>query len=205
MLVLTFFIGVLVNFIGYIPIGNINLTVMQMAINRGMRQVYYFLVTFAIIEFFFTFGIMKFAEWFAGESRLMHVLDYALIIVFLVMGAVTWKNHKDKPNKDYSKGDAVKLGILLGIINPMQIPFWMIGGTYLISHEWIETGNLALTIFSIGSGLGAFICLYGFARFARYIQNRFALRSEIINKSIAIVFFLLAAYHIIKMIVIALR
>jgi hypothetical protein len=41
----------------------------------------------------------------------------------------------------------------------MQIPFWMVTGTYLITHEWIEDGRLELIIFSIGSAAGAFIAL----------------------------------------------
>ena len=39
MILLTFFIGLIANCIGYIPPGNINLTVVQITINRGMKQV----------------------------------------------------------------------------------------------------------------------------------------------------------------------
>jgi threonine/homoserine/homoserine lactone efflux protein len=199
MLILTFLIGFLMNFIGYVPLGNINLTVVKLAINRGMRQVWYFLIAFSLVELIFTFCIMKFAEWFSGQANLLNVLDWVLIAVFLTMGTITWKNHKQAPKEDFSRRDSIKLGILLGFVNPMQLPFWLIGGTYVISKGWILTGNTALLIFSIGSAFGSFMCLYGFAHFARYIQNKFSLSSHLINRSIAILLFALALYYIVKL------
>ena len=82
----------------------------------------------------------------------------------------------------------------------MQVPFWMVTGTYLITHEWILTGKVALVIFSIGSAAGAFLCLFLYARFAKYIQKKFALSTRFINTGIAILFFAFAAYHIVKQI-----
>lgn len=200
MFIVTFFIGVLMNFLGYIPLGNINLTVVKLSINRGMRQVYYFIISFAIIEFFFTFGIMKFVEWFANKGNLLRLLDWIMIVVFMVMAYVTWKDRHQLPKEDYSKSDSIKLGVVLAIVNPMQIPFWLIGGSYVVSHQWIETGYLALIIFSVGSSLGSFLALLLFAKFAKYIQDKFTLSSSLINKSIAVLFFGLALYHIGKMV-----
>jgi threonine/homoserine/homoserine lactone efflux protein len=199
MLILTFLIGFLMNFIGYVPLGNINLTVVKLAINRGMRQVWYFLIAFSLVELIFTFCIMKFAEWFSGQANLLNILDWVLIVVFLTMGTITWKNHNQAPKEDFSRRDSIKLGILLGFVNPMQLPFWLIGGTYVISKGWILTGNTALLIFSIGSAVGSFLCLYSFAHFARYIQNKFSLSSHLINRSIAILLFVLAFYYIVKL------
>jgi len=114
-------------------------------------------------------------------------------------GIITWINRKKAPEaKDNSEHDSLKYGILLGFLNPMQIPFWMITGTYLITHEWIETSRIALVIFSIGSAAGAFLCLFIYAKSARYIQSKLALSNQVINTSIAILFFAFAAYHVVK-------
>jgi threonine/homoserine/homoserine lactone efflux protein len=104
------------------------------------------------------------------------------------------------PKTDYSKKDSIRYGLLLGVINPMQIPYWLFVGTYLISHEWIDIGLLSLSIFSIGSGIGAALALYGFARFAQYVQEKFELSSYKVSKGIALLFFSLSAYHIVKII-----
>ena len=198
MLILTFFIGLIANFVGYIPPGNINLSLVQIAINRGLRQALQFIIAFSCVEFFFTFFIMNAAKWLSAQVRLDTVIDWVMVVLFTVLGTVTWLNRNKPPQKTYSEHDSIKYGILLGFLNPMQIPFWMITGTYLITHEWIEIGKLALVIFSIGSAAGAFCCLALYARFARYIQSKFALSTRVINTAIAVLFFAFAAYHVVK-------
>ncbi|WP_256007097.1 LysE family transporter [Pedobacter deserti] len=186
--------------IGYIPPGNINLTVVQITITRGIRQAIYFISAFSAVEVLFTFAIMRFVQWLSSEIDLGYTIDVAMILLFSILGVLTWRSRKQMPKADYSKKDSIKYGMLLGVINPMQVPFWLFVGTYLISHEWIDIGYLSLTIFSIGSGLGAALALYGFARFAQYVQEKFELSSYLISKSIAILFFVLSAYHIFKLV-----
>lgn len=218
MLFLTLIIGILLNAMGYIPPGNINLTVAQLTINKGMRQALYFILAFSCVEVFFTFGMMRFARWVSSdvnldsnvsEVRLGTYVDAFMILLFIVMGTITWVNRKKVPKTkaedNRSKKGSVFYGMLLGVLNPVQIPFWLFFGNYVILHEWIRTDYLSLVIFSLGSGVGSALALYGYAHFAKYIQEKFALSSHLINKSIAIFLYILAAYLIIKQVVIYLR
>jgi threonine/homoserine/homoserine lactone efflux protein len=200
MLFLTFALGLILNAIGYIPPGNINLTLVQITINRGIKQALYFIAAFGFVEVIFTLLMMRFVQWLSLTIELDNIIDVVMIFLFLVLGAYTWKSRKEMPKADYSHKDSIKLGALLGALNPMQVPYWLFVGTYLISHEWIDIGYLSLTVFSIGSGIGAAVTLYGFARFATYIKEKFDLSSYIVNKSIAILFFCLSAFHICKVI-----
>lgn len=196
MLFLTLFLGIVLNMVGYIPPGNINLTVVQITISRGIRQAIYFICAFSAVEILFTFGVMRFVQWLSSEIKIGDIIDVVMIFMFGILGIITWRSRKEMPKADYSKKDSIRYGMLLGVVNPMQIPYWLFVGTYLISHEWIDIGYVSLTVFSIGSGIGAALALYGFARFAQYIQEKFALSSYIVNKSIAILFFALSAFHI---------
>lgn len=215
MLFLTFIIGILLNAMGYIPPGNINLTVAQLAINKGMRQVWYFILSFSCVEVFFTFGMMRFARWAmsginpneaVSEVRLGTLVDCFMILMFITMGTITWVNRKKAPKTSSKKEDkrsgSVLYGLILGVLNPVQIPFWLFFGNYVILHNWIETDYLSLVIFSLGSGVGSAGALYLYAHFATFIQEKFALSSLIINKSIAIFLYALAAYLIIKQVII---
>ncbi len=211
MLFLTLIIGVLLNALGYIPPGNINLTVAQLTINKGMRQALYFILSFSIVEVFFTFGMMRFARWVmsdinvndnVNELRLGTYVDSFMILLFITMGTITWVNRKKVPKTksedNRSKKGSVFYGMLLGILNPVQIPFWLFFGNYIILHDWVETDYLSLIIFSLGSGIGSALALYGYAHFAKYIQEKFALSSLLINRSIAIFLYVLALYLVIK-------
>jgi threonine/homoserine/homoserine lactone efflux protein len=210
MLLLTFVIGIFLNAVGYIPPGNINLTVAQLTINKGMRQAWYFILSFSFVEVFLTFGMMRFARFISSdvnlneninEVRLGTFVDGFMIFLFLIMGTITWVNRKKIPktkgNNNSRKG-SVFYGILLGVVNPVQVPFWLFFGNYVILHNWIQTDYLSLTVFSVGSGIGSAIALYGYAHFSRYVQEKFALSSHLINRSIALFLFALAFYLISK-------
>jgi threonine/homoserine/homoserine lactone efflux protein len=199
MIFLTFFIGLIANFIGYIPPGNINLSLMRLTINRGLKQALQFIVAFSCVEFFFTYFIMHAAKWLSAQANLATLIDWVMVVLFTVLGTVTWIHRKRSPKtKNTSEHDSIKYGILLGFLNPMQIPFWMVTGTYVITHQWILDGRLALVIFSIGSAGGAFLCLFMYAKFANFIQSRFELSTRVINTAIAILFYAFAAYHVVK-------
>ncbi len=196
MIFLTFVLGLVVNFIGYVPPGNINLTLTQIAINRGMRQALRFITAFSCTEFFFTFFIMQAAKWLSVQPHVETIIDWVMVLLFSTLGIITWLNRKKPPKAKYSDRESIRYGILLGIINPMQIPFWMIAGTYLLAHQWILPGLFALAVFSLGSAAGTFLCLFIYAKSARYIQNKFELSTQFINTGIAILFFGFALYHI---------
>jgi len=198
MIFLTLFLGLFCNFIGYIPPGNINLTLVQITINRGLKQALMFIISFSCVEFFFTYFIMHAAKWLSAQVKLDMVIDWVMVVLFGVLGAITWIHRKKPPETNYSDKDSIRYGILLGFLNPMQVPFWMITGTYLITHEWILDGKLALVIFSLGSAAGAFLALFLYAKFAKYIQSKFDLSTRLINTGIAVLFFSFSAYHVFK-------
>lgn len=199
MIVLTFFIGLIANFIGYIPPGNINLALVQITINRGMKQALQFIIAFSCVEFFFTYFIMNAADWLSMQVHLNTAIDWVMMALFTTMGIITWTHRKKVPKKsENSGGNSITYGILLGFLNPVQVPFWMITGTYLITHQWIETGKLALGIFSVGSAAGAFLCLSIYAKSAKFVRDKLDLSNKTINTAIAILFFSFAAYHIVK-------
>lgn len=199
MIILNFFIGLIANFIGYVPPGNINLSLVQIAINRGMKEALKFTIAFSCVEFFFTLFIMHAADFLAAQVDLDMVIDWVMVVLFSVMGVIAWRHRNTPPQtKKHSNNQSVRYGIIMGIVNPVQIPFWLITGSYLITNQWIETGLVALIIFSVGSAAGAFLCLFIYARSARYVQKKLALSNKTINTGIALLLFGFAGYNIVK-------
>jgi threonine/homoserine/homoserine lactone efflux protein len=198
MFLLNLLIGIVVNFIGYIPLGNVNLTVVQLTVNRGIRKAIYFILSFSFIEFFITYAAMYFADWLARKTNLTYWLNWIVILVFFVLAIVTWRNRRSEKEINYSSKDSIKYGLIIGLANPMQLPFWTIIGTYLIGNHWIVSGVWPLAVFSFGAALGAFLCLFSFAKFSAYLHERFAFSSKMINHGIAIFFFVFGIYHLVK-------
>jgi threonine/homoserine/homoserine lactone efflux protein len=173
--------------------------VVQITINRHLKQALQFITAFSCVEFFFTYFIMNAADWLAQQVHLDTIIDWIMVVLFAVLGTITWMNRTKPPKvKKESSKDSITYGILLGFLNPVQVPFWLITGSYLITHQWIETGRWQLAIFSLGSAAGAFLCLFIYAKSARYIKEKLDLSTQVINTSIAVLFFAFSAYHVVK-------
>jgi len=141
---------------------------------------------------------MHAAKWLASQVKLDMVIDWVMVVLFTILGTITWMHRKKTPQTHYSNTESIRYGILLGFLNPVQVPFWIITGTYLITHQWILDGKLALVIFSLGAAAGAFLALFLYAKFANYFKTKFDLSTKMINTGIAVLFFSFAAYHIVK-------
>src|ERR1700755_1861226 len=96
MIFLTIFLGLVVNFIGYIPPGNINLTLVQITINRGMKQALQFITAFSCVDLCVTYDMIHAAEWLSHQLKLGVIIDWVMVVLFTTLGTVTWVNRKKR-------------------------------------------------------------------------------------------------------------
>src|ERR1700759_2574290 len=101
MIFLTFFIGVIANCLGYIPPGNINLTLVKITVNRGLKQALMFIISFSCVEFFFTYFIMHAAKWLSAQARFDAVIYWGIVVLFGVLGTITWIHRKKPPETHF--------------------------------------------------------------------------------------------------------
>ncbi len=125
MIFLTFFIGLIANFIGYIPPGNINMALVQIAINRGIKQAMQFIIAFSCVEFFFTYFIMNAADWLSQQVHLDTAIDWVMVVLFGVMGVITWKHRKKAPESKKIQNTTVLNTVLyiIGLLKSSADPF----------------------------------------------------------------------------------
>jgi threonine/homoserine/homoserine lactone efflux protein len=90
-------------------------------------------------------------------------------------------------------------GLFIGLINPLQIPFWIAYGSYLISEHYIDNDDFLLNVFIIGICSGTMVVLTLIALLSKKIISKINIQTRLINKSIGIVLFVLAIYQIVKL------
>ena len=89
--------------------------------------------------------------------------------LFLVLGLVFWlrKPVADEAEKKVRKGGSFMQGLLVSMLNPQAIPFWIFVLTFLeSSYSWSITSMLPLQeviVFLLGVALGKFAALAVFA------------------------------------------
>jgi len=156
------FLGFIFSFIGSIPPGTLNLTILQLGLEQRRRTALRFALAVAIVEYPYAWIGVHF-EYLISSSPVI-VQHFELIAATVMLGLAAYNLF---PSKKESSGLAKKFsesgfrrGLVLSLLNPMAIPYWMAFTAYMKLHGWIELSTpLMLHVYVFGTALGAMALL----------------------------------------------
>ena len=201
-----FFIGFVVSFLGSLPIGTVNLAVIQTTVNSNFKSGFYFSLGAAIIELIYIAFAIKLIAYIY-QNKVTHAnttTDLDLIIqlisipVFFVLAILYLRKGEPDHHVEVRKGKSFYSGLLIGIVNPLQIPFWIAYGTYLLTNDWIKNDATLINVFIGGISVGTLFVLTLIAFVSKKLVSLFELKTTLVNRFIAAVLIVLAIYQIIK-------
>lgn len=200
MIMQVLFIAFLVSYAGSIPPGTINVTTMQLSIQGKSRSAFFFALGASVTEFVYAGATVKF-QIFLSERPL--ITDHfqiitALAMIILGMVNLTAKGGSKQFLVTAVKGrDGFKRGIILGVLNPLTIPFWLAVTAYLQSNNWIALDGILFWNYIIGISVGTFALLVTVnaigSKFEQLASNTF-----LVYKTPGIIFLCLGFYNLIK-------
>ncbi|HEX8548807.1 MAG TPA: LysE family transporter [Cytophagaceae bacterium] len=153
-------IGALVSFLGSVPPGLINLQVISLSISKGGRQAVLFSLGAALMEILY----VSIAIFVSGKLVALPDFVFYCKLVSLPALAILSYHYITKSKvvtvtsgTRRSTNGALRLGIGMGAMNTLQIPFWTTYCSLLLASDWIQNENLNLPIFILGAGLGGLL------------------------------------------------
>ena len=167
-----------ISLLGTIPPATINITVMQLSLTKRAKSAFFLALGAAIIDT--TYGAMAVQIQIYLSEQLEFTNYFYLIacIVLLVLGIVSIKAKPDSSEveiKDSGKVGFVK-GIILGVLNPLAMPFWLGVTTYLQINGLINLDGGNYWSYILGVFLGEITLLIVIIkigkRFTRVSDNR---------------------------------
>lgn len=164
----------LFSFIGSIPPGTLNLTVIQFGMEKRIHTALRFSAAAALVEYPYAWIAVKFESLITSTPWIIEHMHLTSAIVMTILGIVyVWPTRPKATTTPVNvSASGFRRGLLLGILNPLAIPFWIGITAYLKSQQWIDTSSaLRLHAYLLGVTLGALtllICLL-------YLCNRIAL------------------------------
>ncbi|MGE0770594.1 MAG: LysE family translocator [Cyclobacteriaceae bacterium] len=180
MIVQVFVIGLVFSFLGSIPPGTLNLSVLQLGLENKTRVAIRFALAVSIIEYPYTWIAIQFEYWITSAPYVVQNFKLITAIVMTVLGIFTiWSARKPSQFSVRFSESGFRRGIVLSILNPMAIPFWIGITAYLKAQGWIELSTgWRLHSYILGTSVGAMILLTLFTflakKLATYIRdNRF--------------------------------
>ncbi len=177
MIVQVFLIGLIFSFLGSIPPGTLNLAVLQLGMEHKIKTAIRFSLAVAIIEYPYAWIAVVFEDWVTSSPLIIDNFQLITAVVMIVIGAFTlWSARKPSEFSVRFNESGFRRGIILSILNPMAIPFWIGVTAYLKAQGWVDLSTQSLLhSYVFGTSVGVMILLVLFTflakRLAHYVKD----------------------------------
>jgi threonine/homoserine/homoserine lactone efflux protein len=196
-----FIIAFVVSYLGSIPPGTINITSMQLSVQNHRRAAFFFALAASITEFIYA-GVTVRLQIFLSEKPFF--TEYFQIITALAMLALGVANLLTKTNSqsllskttELKGRNGFKRGVILGVLNPLTIPFWLAVTAYLQNHRLISLSGVNFWLYLSGISIGTFALLLTVNRLGARFTN-IADNQLLVHRLPGIIFILLGLYNFI--------
>lgn len=156
------FAGLLVSFLGTLPFGTINITAFQIAASQNISQAILFAIAVILVELVAVRITLVGANKLNFKHKAFKVL-LPLVVIFLLWLAFSsfFSAGETKPQQTTAAlfpgiQSAFLLGILLGVLNPLQFPFWLGWNSILISKNILHNTKNNYSFYMTGIAIGSF-------------------------------------------------
>jgi threonine/homoserine/homoserine lactone efflux protein len=169
--IITFFIAFFFSFIGTIPPGTLNLTIVQMGLAHRVRQAWRFALASSAVEYIYAWIAVEFESLITSSPAVIENFELITAIVMITLGVVSLLTaKKPSPIVERFNESGFRKGFILGVLNPMALPFWVAMTAYIRSQRWVtlDTG-IELHAYLLGVALGGFALMMVFFFLARKV------------------------------------
>ncbi len=194
----TFLVGFLISALGSLPLGVINLTIIQITVNKGFRAAFQFVGIAIIAEYFHVWLAIWLLQYISKYPVINQYFDWAAI-VFIAIMAVASLTRKPTEISIESQNVSFLKAISINFLNPFSIPFWLFFTTYAINAGWISEGFNGQVYF-LAATLGALVTLSGFAFAGKKLTTLSFFQKLNIDKILGWVFIAMAVWKLLRMV-----
>lgn len=204
-LVKVFFWGLLVSFLGTLPLGTLNVAAMQISVQESITNALYFSLGSLTTEMIYVRISLVGINWIRKQKKLLKWMEWITlgIVLALATGSFLAASHAHQPRNLLFNNNMNRylLGVLLSSITPMQFPFWFGWSTILFSKNILQPRNSFYNLYIIGIGLGTFLgnCVFIFG--GKIIVEKLNTNQRILNYVIGSIFAVTAIIQFIRILV----
>lgn len=201
-LVKVFFWGMMVSFVGTLPLGTLNVAAMQMSVSEGVMQAIWFSLGCILVEVIYVRISLVGINWIRKQKRLFQWMEWITlgIVVALAIGSflAASKHHEAKNVMLDNDMNRFLLGFLLASVAPMQIPFWFGWSTVLFTKKVLKPQNNYYNLYISGIALGSMMGNAVFVFGGKYIVEKLNANQNVLNYVIGGIFTLTAIIQLVK-------
>ncbi|MEO6132935.1 MAG: LysE family transporter [Saprospiraceae bacterium] len=194
--------GWVCSFFGSLPIGSINLSVTETAIQRGIRVGLYMGIGASIVEFFQSYIALSFYHILTHNPAMERTIIEICIPIFLLIGIYYLFKKNKSPNKPTTRAShfiGFAKGVIVSSLNMIAIPYYVFIGGYLHTSNYFEKLGINIRLeakfiaaFAFGVVIGSFMVFIIYAKLGQVIKNKSEKLSRYASKIVGAIFIAIA-------------
>ena len=163
-----FFTGMLVSFIGSLPLGTLNIAAMQISVSDGVTAAILFSIGSLLVEIIYVRLSLVAMDWIRKQEKILKALEWVTLLIVLALAVSSFYAaiHPGVSKNIVLSSTLPKflLGVIMCAVNPVQIPFWFGWSTVLFTKKVLLPRNDHYNSYILGIGIGTFIgnCVFIF-------------------------------------------
>jgi threonine/homoserine/homoserine lactone efflux protein len=198
-----FFTGMLVSFLGSLPLGTLNVAAMQISISNGVASAILFSLGSLLAEVIYVRLSLVAMDWIRKQEKIFRVLEWVTLAIVIALAVSSfYAAMHPSVNKNVVLDSPLPkfvLGFIMSAVNPVQIPFWFGWSTVLFTKNILLPRKDHYNAYIVGIGLGTLfgncVFIFGGLLIASKINNN----QHILNWVIGGIFSITALIQIWKM------
>lgn len=164
-----FFTGMLVSFLGSLPLGTLNILAMKISIEETITAAMLFSFGSLSVEIIYVRLSLVAMDWVRKQEKIFKILEWITLGIVLALAIASFYAALH-PTIGDAKRDSLPamnrflFGALMSAVNPVQIPFWFGWSTVLFTKKVLMPKKDHYYSYIGGIGIGTFIgnCVFIF-------------------------------------------
>ena len=191
-----FFWGMMISFMGTLPLGTLNIAAMQISVQEGIRNAMYFSLGTILVELMYVRLALVGINWIRKQKNLLRWMEWLTFVIVLLLAVGSFiaatKIHPDGNVMLDNHLNRFVLGMFLSAITPMHIPFWLGWSTVLYTKKILQPVRSHYNLYIIATGIGTFIanCIFIFG--GKYVVQKLNTNQHTLNWIIGGIFLITA-------------
>ena len=188
-------LGFTSSFIGTLPLGMLNLTVLQLSLANRQKQAMAFSLGATVIEFVQILITLLGMNVLLAIPQLSNIFSIISIPILIYLAFQNFKKGSNTEGVLLSPKSTFYQGIVLGFANVIVYPFWLLWGNIFVQNGWLIPTPEAYFYFSFAAAMGTFGAFLFFILLGKILWKRLTRLQGIIDKLIAFTFLGFAAFQ----------
>lgn len=198
---LNFLTGLIVSFLGTLPLGVLNITIIDVSLKKGMNSALRFALACALVELVYSYISVQLTKTIITFPAFRPGTEVIATITLMGMGIYYIRKQGQLSGSKQKTVSSFYLGTILSILNVVAFPFWILYTTLLQGKGIVGLSHHSLIIvYVLGISIGTIAGLLPFAYASRFLVGILARHQHRMDRMIGFLFLSLSFFQFMSLI-----